>query len=259
MHLKPWEEHLEQVRPHRFVRVPHHRLVLGHQVQVPHHLAVHGARARRPGGAEHVVRRHERHLGSHGGVAACGKQACLEVFRRADAAVRDDGDLGDGLPDASNHGPVAGPHPLRLLLFVAPVDGQHACPRPHDLLRVLDGGFAVWKQADLDGEGHLEAGREGAHDVEHHALLVEQIGAVASFLGNALRTPEIKVHAVTLVLDCLARFQKRRWIVPTKLDDERAVLRSCFKHASSVFLVALGIKPGMDHWRVANVCAVLSR
>ena len=87
-------------------------------------------------------------------------------------------------------------------------------------------------------------------------FLLKQERAIISLLSNSLRTAQVYVDSITVVLNKFSCLQKDIWVVSTELNCKWSILWTWFEILHSVFWF-LGEKSGVKHWRVANLSLVL--
>ena len=115
----------------------------------------------------------------------------------------------------------------------------------------------IWQASYLASHWDLEVLLKFLHHRHDQVSLLKKKWTVVTFSGDALRTSKVYIYGVTVVFDIFSCSQKDVWVVGTELYNKWSILRRGSKHVFPVFL--RGAKqPCMEHWRVANVGAILS-
>ena len=89
-----------------------------------------------------------------------------------------------------------------------------------------------------------------AHNLLQQVKFFKKESPVPAFASDPLWAPKIDVHGVAEVLDVFCSAQQRLRLIPTKLNEERAVSLTCSEYLLPVLWV-FGEKSGVEHRSVA--------
>lgn len=142
--------------------------------------------------------------------------ASLDVFVIQNVAVRHHRNL-EGFFDGLDLVPVGQSRLVALLLAQTAMHSQHLRARLFDHLGILDRLFDSREDADLDRDRHSELLVQQRHHLFNQLPLVLQIRAIVTPLRNVLRTAQVEIDTIAVLLDELGRLQERGRIIGTKL------------------------------------------
>lgn len=161
----------------------------------------------------------------------------------------------EGLLDLSYEVPVADAHRLLILLFRAAVHRQQFTSSFLNSLAQLKGGLLTFQHSHLAEQGYLQPLRHGLHYPHYQVWLTKQVRTVMAPPSYSLRTSEVQIDGIHLILQHASSLQQRLGIVATELSDQRSIFL-----AGGEMLVLIGFlgdeHARVQHRRIAQVAPV---